>query len=190
VIIEGEVVLGDGVRIGPFTLVRDATVGAGSVIHSHCVIEQGTIGARCDIGPYARVRPEVQLADGAKLGNFVEIKKSVIGAGSKVNHLSYIGDAVIGSKVNVGAGTITCNYDGANKHRTLIGDGAFIGSGVELVATGRESASAPRSVRARPSPSRPLRTSSHSSAPGRPPFQNWKRPLKKRLSGAPSVGAA
>ena len=181
VIIEGDVVLGDGVRIGPFTLVRDATVGAGTVIHSHCVIEQGTIGTRCDIGPYARVRPEVQLADGAKLGNFVEIKKSVIGAGSKVNHLSYIGDAIIGSKVNVGAGTITCNYDGANKHRTLIGDGAFIGSGVALVAPVEIGAGATigaGSTITKPAPANQLtlERARQTTVP------NWKRPAKKPRS--------
>ena len=178
VIIEGDVVLGDGVRIGPFSLVRDATVGAGTVIHSHCVIEQGMIGARCDIGPYARVRPDVQLADGAKLGNFVEIKKSVIGAGSKVNHLSYIGDAVIGSQVNVGAGTITCNYDGASKHRTIIGDGAFIGSGVELVAPVEIGAGATIGAgstisKAAPAGQLTLERSRQTTIP------NWKRPQKK-----------
>jgi bifunctional UDP-N-acetylglucosamine pyrophosphorylase/glucosamine-1-phosphate N-acetyltransferase len=91
-------------------------------------------GPDCTIGPYARLRPGTRLAEGAKVGNFVEIKNAEIGAGSKVNHLTYVGDASVGKDVNVGAGTITCNYDGANKHRTVIGDGAFIGSGVELVA--------------------------------------------------------
>lgn len=178
VIIEGEVVLGDGVQVGPFTLIRDATIGAGTVIHSHCVIEQGLIGARCDIGPYARVRPEVRLADGARLGNFVEIKKSVIGAGSKVNHLSYIGDATIGSQVNVGAGTITCNYDGASKHRTVIGDGAFIGSGVELVAPVEIGAGATigaGSTITKPAPAGQLTLERARQAT----IPNWKRPQKK-----------
>jgi bifunctional UDP-N-acetylglucosamine pyrophosphorylase/glucosamine-1-phosphate N-acetyltransferase len=134
VIIEGKVSIADGARIGPFTLIRHSTIGPGTVIHPHCVIDQARIGARCEIGPYARVRPGVELAEEARLGNFVEVKKSLLGRGSKVNHLTYIGDATIGEHVNVGAGTITCNYDGANKHRTIIGDGAFIGSGVELVA--------------------------------------------------------
>ena len=134
VVFEGEVELGDGVQVGANTVIRDTSIGAGTVIHPHCVLEQSRIGASCQIGPYARTRPGVEMADDAKLGNFVEVKKSRIGKGSKINHLSYIGDTTIGENVNVGAGTITCNYDGANKHQTTIGDGAFIGSGVELVA--------------------------------------------------------
>jgi bifunctional UDP-N-acetylglucosamine pyrophosphorylase/glucosamine-1-phosphate N-acetyltransferase len=115
-------------------LIRDAVIGAGTQVNPNTVIEDALIGADCDIGPYARVRPGVELDTGARLGNFVELKKTRLGKGSKVNHLSYVGDAVIGDAVNVGAGTITCNYDGANKHQTVIGDRAFIGSGVELVA--------------------------------------------------------
>lgn len=134
VLFEGEVQLGDGVLVESFSRIRNARLGAGTVVHSHSVIEAGDIGKGCEIGPYARIRPEVQLAADVKVGNFVEVKKSTIGPHSKVNHLTYIGDATIGEDVNVGAGTITCNYDGANKHRTVIGDGAFIGSGVELVA--------------------------------------------------------
>ncbi|UCG74079.1 MAG: bifunctional UDP-N-acetylglucosamine diphosphorylase/glucosamine-1-phosphate N-acetyltransferase GlmU [Chromatiales bacterium] len=134
VVIEGRVTLGDGVHLGPNNVVRDAVIGAGTNIHPNCVIEEAQVGERCEIGPFARMRPGVELAERAKLGNFVELKKSVVGPGSKVNHLTYVGDTIIGANVNVGAGTITCNYDGANKHRTVIGDGAFIGSGVELVA--------------------------------------------------------
>ena len=130
----GDVELGDGVQIGPNVIVRDAVIGAGTRVNPNSVIEEALIGADCDIGPYARVRPGVELGTGARLGNFVELKKTRLGKGSKVNHLSYVGDAVIGDSVNVGAGTITCNYDGANKHQTVIGDRAFIGSGVELVA--------------------------------------------------------
>jgi bifunctional UDP-N-acetylglucosamine pyrophosphorylase/glucosamine-1-phosphate N-acetyltransferase len=133
-VFEGDVMLGDRVRIGPGAVIRDSRVGADSVVHPHTVIEESVIGAGCQIGPFARLRPGAEFADGAKAGNFVEVKKSVIGEGSKVNHLTYIGDSSIGRRVNVGAGTITCNYDGANKHRTVIGDGAFIGSGVNLVA--------------------------------------------------------
>jgi len=133
-VFEGEVVLGDRARIGPGVVVRDSRIGADSVIHPHTVIEESVIHDGCQIGPFARLRPGAEFADGSKAGNFVEVKKSLIGEGSKVNHLTYIGDTTIGRKVNVGAGTITCNYDGANKHRTVIGDGAFIGSGVNLVA--------------------------------------------------------
>jgi bifunctional UDP-N-acetylglucosamine pyrophosphorylase/glucosamine-1-phosphate N-acetyltransferase len=134
VVLSGRVVLGDDVVIGPYSVIRDARIGAGTRIESHCVIEDAEIGSDCRVGPFARVRPEARLARGVHIGNFVEIKKSVVGDGSKVNHLSYIGDTTIGRDVNVGAGTITCNYDGANKHRTEIGDGAFIGSDTQLVA--------------------------------------------------------
>jgi len=133
-VIEGEVQLGHRVRIGPNVVLRDVSIGNDTQVHAHCHIERSVIGARCQLGPFARLRPDVQMDDDAKAGNFVELKKSRIGPGSKVNHLSYIGDTEIGTKVNVGCGTITCNYDGASKHRTSIGDGAFIGSGVELVA--------------------------------------------------------
>lgn len=133
-IFEGDVTLGDGVAVGANTIISDSTIGNGTKILANCMIDQSSIGMDCEIGPYARARPGVEMDTGAKLGNFVEVKKSRIGAGSKVNHLTYIGDATIGARVNVGAGTITCNYDGANKHPTVIGDDAFIGSGVELVA--------------------------------------------------------
>ncbi len=134
VVLEGEVELGDRVRIGPFNHIRDATIGADSEVYAHSWIESASIGAHCKVGPFARLRPAAVLDDDACVGNFVEVKKSVIGPGSKVNHLSYVGDSTLGKGVNVGAGTITCNYDGANKYRTIIGDGAFIGSGTQLVA--------------------------------------------------------
>jgi bifunctional UDP-N-acetylglucosamine pyrophosphorylase/glucosamine-1-phosphate N-acetyltransferase len=133
-VFEGDVVLSDGVKIESNNLVRDSSLGAGTVVHSNCHIEGATTGNNCEIGPFARLRPGAELATNVKVGNFVEVKKSTIDDGSKVNHLTYIGDTEIGKSVNVGAGTITCNYDGANKHKTSIGDGAFIGSGVELVA--------------------------------------------------------
>ena len=133
-VFEGEVELGDGVTIESNNLVRDSKLGPGTVVHSNCHIEGATMGSECEIGPFARLRPGAELANKVKIGNFVEVKKSTIADGSKVNHLTYIGDTEIGKSVNVGAGTITCNYDGANKHKTTIGDGAFIGSGVELVA--------------------------------------------------------
>jgi len=133
-VFEGDVELGDGVKIESNNLVRASKLGAGTVVHSNCHIEGATTGNDCEIGPFARLRPGAELANNVKVGNFVEVKKSTIAEGSKVNHLTYIGDTEIGKGVNVGAGTITCNYDGANKHKTTIGDGAFIGSGVELVA--------------------------------------------------------
>ena len=134
VLFEGDVILGDEVHVGPNVVLKNVSLGSGTHIHGFCYLEDSTAGAGCSIGPFSRLRPEAQLDDGSKVGNFVEIKKSQVGPGSKVNHLSYIGDTVIGRNVNVGCGTITCNYDGANKHKTVIGDGAFIGSGVELVA--------------------------------------------------------
>ena len=133
-IFEGDVTLGDNVTIESNNLVRDSALGAGTQVHSNCHIEGASTGDNCEIGPFARLRPGAELANDVKVGNFVEIKKSTVADGSKVNHLTYIGDAEIGKGVNVGAGTITCNYDGVNKHKTVIGDGAFIGSGVELVA--------------------------------------------------------
>ena len=133
-VFEGDVELGDGVKIESNNLLRDTTLGARTVLHSNCHLEGATTGNNCEIGPFARMRPGAELANNVKVGNFVEIKKSTVADGSKVNHLTYIGDTEIGTKVNVGAGTITCNYDGANKYKTKIGDGAFIGSGVELVA--------------------------------------------------------
>jgi bifunctional UDP-N-acetylglucosamine pyrophosphorylase/glucosamine-1-phosphate N-acetyltransferase len=122
------------VRIGPNCLIRESIIGDGAHVFANCVIEGAQIGAGARIGPFARLRPEARLAPDTHIGNFVEIKKATVGEGSKVNHLTYIGDADIGAGVNVGAGTITCNYDGANKFRTVIGDGAFIGSNASLVA--------------------------------------------------------
>jgi bifunctional UDP-N-acetylglucosamine pyrophosphorylase/glucosamine-1-phosphate N-acetyltransferase len=141
-VFEGNVVLGDGVKIESNNLIRDSRLGPGTLVHSNCHIEGGTTGSNCEIGPFARMRPGAELANNVKIGNFVEIKKSTVADGSKVNHLTYIGDTEIGTGVNVGAGTITCNYDGANKYKTTIGDGAFIGSGVELVAPVRIGAGA------------------------------------------------
>jgi bifunctional UDP-N-acetylglucosamine pyrophosphorylase / glucosamine-1-phosphate N-acetyltransferase len=133
-VFEGEVTLGDNVKVESNNLVRDSRIGSGTVMHSNCHVEGATTGGDCEIGPFARLRPGAELANNVKVGNFVEVKKSIIAEGSKVNHLTYIGDTDIGKGVNVGAGTIVCNYDGANKHRTKIGDDVFIGSGVELVA--------------------------------------------------------
>jgi bifunctional UDP-N-acetylglucosamine pyrophosphorylase / glucosamine-1-phosphate N-acetyltransferase len=133
-VFEGTVKLADDVKIGASCVLRNIEVGAGSHIAPFSHLDGAHIGARCDIGPFARLRPGTRLADEVKVGNFVEIKASEFGQGSKVPHLSYVGDASVGRKVNIGAGTITCNYDGANKHRTIIEDDAFIGSDTQLVA--------------------------------------------------------
>lgn len=133
-IFEGDVILEDGVVVEANSIIINSRVGKNTHIKAFSHLEGADIAGDCDIGPYARLRPGTQLADGVKIGNFVETKKAVIHNGSKVNHLSYIGDAVIGKKVNVGAGTITCNYDGVNKFKTEIGDNAFIGSNSALVA--------------------------------------------------------
>ncbi len=134
VILEGGVTLGEGVRIGPFCRLRDVNLAAGTEVFAHCDLEGVTTYGACRIGPFARLRPGTELAAGAHVGNFVETKKAKLGEGSKANHLTYLGDAKIGAHVNIGAGTITCNYDGVNKHVTEIGDGAFIGSNTSLVA--------------------------------------------------------
>jgi bifunctional UDP-N-acetylglucosamine pyrophosphorylase/glucosamine-1-phosphate N-acetyltransferase len=130
----GDVELGDRVRIGPNTVIANSRIGDGVTIFSHCVIEEAMVGNDARIGPFARLRPEACLAEQVHVGNFVEIKKADLGPRSKVNHLSYVGDSSVGRDVNIGAGTITCNYDGANKHRTVIEDEAFIGSDTQLVA--------------------------------------------------------
>ena len=134
VVLHGQVHLGDRVHVGPNCVLTDVTVGADTVIFPNCVIRNSQIGARCQIGPFARLRPQARLEDEVHIGNFVEVKNSVVGERSKANHLTYIGDSDVGHDVNVGAGTITCNYDGANKWRTEIGSRAFIGSGSMLVA--------------------------------------------------------
>jgi bifunctional UDP-N-acetylglucosamine pyrophosphorylase/glucosamine-1-phosphate N-acetyltransferase len=133
-VFEGDVELGDEVSIGPNVIIKNSKIAAGCKVHANTVIVDAEIGESCELGPFARVRPGTVLEATAKVGNFVEVKKSHIGKGSKVNHLSYIGDTEIGERVNVGAGPITCNYDGANKFKTTIEDDVFIGSGVELVA--------------------------------------------------------
>ncbi|HTI96102.1 MAG TPA: bifunctional UDP-N-acetylglucosamine diphosphorylase/glucosamine-1-phosphate N-acetyltransferase GlmU [Rudaea sp.] len=133
-IFEGRVELGDGVRIGPFCRIKDSALAAGTVVHAHCDLDGAVAQGACVIGPFARLRPGTELSDRAHIGNFVEVKNSTLGKDSKASHLSYLGDASIGADVNIGAGTITCNYDGVNKHRTTIEDGAFIGSNSALVA--------------------------------------------------------
>lgn len=179
VVIEGKVVLGNGVRIGPNVVLRNAAIGDDVEILAQCVIEDAVIGAHCRIGPFARIRPETRLAADVHIGNFVEIKKSEIGQGSKINHLSYVGDATVGGNVNIGAGTITCNYDGANKHRTTIGNDVFVGSSTQLVApvtVGDGATIGAGSTITRDAPPGEL-TLSRAPQQTRP---GWKRPIKKK----------
>lgn len=134
VIFEGKVVLGDNCRIGAHCILRDCRIGANTVIHPFSHLTEARVGADCQIGPYARLRDGATLADSVKIGNFVEVKKSQLKSGVKACHLAYLGDSEIGERVNIGAGVITCNYDGKTKHKTIIGDGAFIGSDAQLIA--------------------------------------------------------
>lgn len=178
VVFEGHIVLGDNVSIGPNCVIKNTKIAAGTVIHANSHIDGAVIESQCNIGPYARLRPGTKMAEGAKIGNFVETKKSYIGLGSKVNHLSYIGDAEIGKNVNVGAGTITCNYDGVNKFKTELGDGVFIGSNSSLVAPVNIQAGA--TVGAGSTITNDI--SSGQLAVGRGKqrnIDNWQRPLKK-----------
>ena len=133
-VFEGRVTLGDRVRIGPYCVLRDVVIRDGAEIAAYSHLEGASVGANARVGPYARLRPGAELGPGAHIGNFVEVKNSSFGADSKANHLAYVGDSTVGERVNIGAGTITCNYDGANKHRTVIEDDVFIGSNSELVA--------------------------------------------------------
>ncbi len=179
VIFEGEVVLGEGVKIGPFCRLKDVVLGPGTEVRAHCDLEGARTEGAVMIGPFARLRPGTVLADGVHIGNFVEVKKSVLGVSSKANHLSYIGDAEIGAGVNIGAGTITCNYDGVNKSTTVIADGAFIGSNSALVAPVKIGAGATigaGSVITKDAPEGELTV-----ARGRQQtLEGWKRPVKKR----------
>ncbi|WIA61594.1 bifunctional UDP-N-acetylglucosamine diphosphorylase/glucosamine-1-phosphate N-acetyltransferase GlmU [Stenotrophomonas sp. BIO128-Bstrain] len=178
VILEGRVVLGDGVSIGAFTRLKDVTLAAGTVVKPHCDLDGVISEGAAKIGPFARLRPGTVLAEGSHVGNFVETKKVVLGAGSKANHLTYLGDAVIGSKVNIGAGTITCNYDGVNKSQTTIGDRAFIGSNSSLVAPvviGEGATVAAGSVITRGAPADKLTV----ARARQETIDGWKRPTKK-----------
>jgi len=178
VIFEGRVELGDGVKIGPFTRLKDVTLAAGTIVRAHCDLEGVRAEGAVMIGPFARLRPGTVLADGVHIGNFVETKNTTLGTGSKANHLTYLGDSVIGSGVNIGAGTITCNYDGVNKFQTTIGDAAFIGSNSALVAPVQIGAGATigaGSVITHNAPPEQLTV-----ARGRQQsISGWKRPLKK-----------
>jgi len=177
-VFEGDVELGDGTRIESNNLIRDSKLGAGTLVHSNCHLEGATTGSNCEIGPFARMRPGAELANNVKVGNFVEIKKSIVGDGSKVNHLSYIGDSQVGTGVNVGAGTITCNYDGAEKHKTTIGDRAFIGSNVNLVAPVEIGEGANIGAGSTISKSAPANQLTLTRAK-QTTIKGWKRPVKK-----------
>ncbi|ODU43415.1 bifunctional UDP-N-acetylglucosamine diphosphorylase/glucosamine-1-phosphate N-acetyltransferase GlmU [uncultured Aquimonas sp.] len=179
VVLEGAVELGDEVQIGPFCRIRNSKLAAGTVIHGHCELDGVISEGPCTIGPFARLRPGTRLAAGVHIGNFVETKNTTLGEGSKANHLSYLGDAVIGAKVNIGAGTITCNYDGANKHRTTIEDGAFIGSNSALVApvtVGAGATLGAGSTLTRNAPAGQLTV----ARARQQSFADWKRPSKSR----------
>jgi bifunctional UDP-N-acetylglucosamine pyrophosphorylase / glucosamine-1-phosphate N-acetyltransferase len=177
VILEGKVKLGDRVKVGAGCVLRDCELGNDCEVRMNSLIEGSIAGAGCVIGPFARLRPGTRLADGVHIGNFVEVKNSDIGAGSKANHLTYLGDTSVGSQVNVGAGTVTCNYDGANKHRTEIGDGAFIGSGAMLVAPvsiGKDATIGAGSTITKPAPAGKLTVERSRQLT----IDNWKRPEK------------
>ena len=177
-VFEGDVSLADGVRIGPHCVVSQAQIGEGATIEAFSHVREATVGAQASVGPYARLRPGAQVGDEAHVGNFVEIKNSKLGRQAKASHLSYIGDALIGERVNIGAGTITCNYDGANKFQTIIEDDAFIGSDTQLVApvtVGRGATVGAGTTLTRDAPAGELTLSrsEQKSIPG------WTRPAKK-----------
>ncbi len=177
-VFEGIVTLGDGVRIGPHCVLRNVTLGARTRIEAFSHLEQTQVGADAQIGPYARLRPGAVLSDKTHVGNFVEIKNSMIGKESKANHLAYIGDADVGERVNIGAGTITCNYDGANKHRTTIEDDVFIGSDTQLVApvrVGRGATLGAGTTLTRDAPAHQLTVTRTKQTS----IDGWKRPVKK-----------
>jgi len=179
-VFEGVVELGDGVRVGPHCVLRDVTLGAGTQVEAFSHLSGATVGEQARIGPYARLRPGAALAERTHIGNFVEVKNSVLGADSKANHLAYIGDADIGARVNVGAGTITCNYDGVNKHRTIIEDDAFIGSDTQLVAPVRVGAGATLgagTTLTRDAPAGKLTVSRARQTT----LDGWTRPQKKKV---------
>ena len=180
VVIEGKVKLGERVKIGPNVIIKHSHIGDDVEIFANSLIDRANIGAGSHIGPFARIRPESTLGENVHIGNFVEIKKTTVGNSSKINHLSYIGDSIIGSNVNVGAGTITCNYDGANKHLTIIEDGAFIGSDTQLVAPvkiGRNATIGAGSTITKNAPDGQL-TLSRSKQDS---IQGWQRPVKKEV---------
>jgi bifunctional UDP-N-acetylglucosamine pyrophosphorylase/glucosamine-1-phosphate N-acetyltransferase len=174
----GRVHLGARVKVGPYCVIRDARLGSDTEVKANCVIEDAVVGDNCRIGPFARLRPGTVLRADVHVGNFVEVKNSVVGPGSKMNHLSYVGDATVGAQVNVGAGTITCNYDGVNKSMTVIEDGAFIGSGTMLVAPVRIGAGA--TIGAGSTITEPAADGKLTLARARQvTVEKWSRPTKK-----------
>jgi bifunctional UDP-N-acetylglucosamine pyrophosphorylase/glucosamine-1-phosphate N-acetyltransferase len=174
----GRVHLGARVKVGPYCVIRDARLESDTEVKAHSVIEDAVVGENCRIGPFARLRPGTELRADVHIGNFVEVKNSVVGTGSKVNHLSYVGDAAVGAQVNVGAGTITCNYDGVNKSATVIEDGAFIGSGTMLVAPVRIGAGA--TIGAGSTITQPAADGKLTLARARQvTVEKWSRPTKK-----------
>jgi bifunctional UDP-N-acetylglucosamine pyrophosphorylase/glucosamine-1-phosphate N-acetyltransferase len=178
-IFEGEVSLGNNVRVGAYSVIKNSSIEAGTDIAPYSHIDSSEVGANCHIGPYARLRPGTKLHDEVHIGNFVEVKNSEIAANSKANHLSYIGDSTVGSRVNIGAGTITCNYDGANKHRTIIEDDVFIGSNTQLVApvtVGKGATIGAGSTITRDTPAGELTLSRSKQVT----VAGWKRPVKKK----------
>ncbi len=178
VVIEGRVKLGNNVSIGANSYIKDSIIGNGVTIQPNTMIDNAVIGNSCRIGPFARIRPDTTLDEQVHIGNFVELKKSNIGSGSKVNHLSYIGDTHIGKDVNVGAGTITCNYDGANKHQTIIGDNVFVGSDVQLVAPVKVNSGA--TIAAGTTVTKDVSENELAiSRANQKTISNWKRPVKK-----------
>ena len=177
VIIEGENSIGNNVIIGANTHIKNSSIGDNVEILANCIIENSVVGQGSKIGPYARLRPETVLAENVHIGNFVELKKSTVASFSKINHLSYIGDATVGAQVNIGAGTITCNYDGVNKFRTIIEDGAFIGSDTQLIApvtVGKNATIGAGSTITRDSPENQLTLSRAKQMT----LAGWKRPVK------------
>lgn len=178
-VFEGDVSLADGVKIGPYCVFKNTVIESGAIVAAFTHAENAKIGAQAKIGPYARLRPGADLAEQVHIGNFVEVKNGKVGKGSKVNHLSYVGDATIGANVNIGAGTITCNYDGANKYQTIIEDDVFVGSDTQLVAPvtiGKGATIAAGSTITKNAPAEQLtfcRAKEQRSIP------NWKRPVKK-----------
>lgn len=184
VVLEGSNRLGESVVLGPGVVIKDCDLAAGTRVHAYSVLEGVRTTGACDIGPFARVRPGTRLSEGTKVGNFVEVKNSSLGQGSKASHLSYVGDSEVGERVNIGAGTITCNYDGVNKHKTEIGDDVFIGSGTELVAPVKVGAGATIGAGTTVSKNAPAGELTVSRS-RQVSVKGWKRPVKKATRDEP-----